>query len=101
MNPLMNPQSTESPTNHIDFSIESLIQIAVKKVVGDKLDRIQATLNLIVNGQTYSVDDVAKITGKTPTTIRTHIKKEYLKATQKGKSYTITQDQLNEYLTQN
>ena len=49
----------------------------------------------------YTVNQVAKLVEKDPVTIRNHIKAELLIASKPGKSYIITEQNLNKYIKSN
>lgn len=50
-------------------------------------------------GETYSTKEVAEKIGVNEQTIRRHIREGLLKATQNGKSYIITEQNLKKYIS--
>lgn len=64
------------------------------------LNTLNKKLDSLIESKTFTVQEVAKIVNKTPSTIRKHLAQGLLQGIKNGRDYSITQDQLNDYLTQ-
>lgn len=92
-----NNDKPESMIIQIELSDEQLDKIACRAV-----DRIKQEEVSRAPEKVYSVNEVAeRISSVTVDTIRRHCRNGVLKASKSGKSFLITEENLNQYLLKN
>lgn len=79
------------PRETIEFIAAECVKIIDKK----------KTVNPERKTKTYTTAQIAKLLHRSKTTIQRHCEKGILIATKPGKSWIITEDNLNEYLEKN
>lgn len=81
---------------------EIIEKVALKIIEITGLDKaLDETIKKSMIGKIYTAKEVADIVGKKHRTILKHIDLEILKANKPGKSYQITQTQLENYVKSN
>jgi len=81
--------------DELEFTIKAspgLIEAIADRVIEKTMTEFEA------KEVTYTVKEVAKRVNKTGQTIGNHIRKGLLKANKTGKSWTITEQHLNNYI---
>lgn len=84
----------------VEKSVDKALSVALVEV-NTKLDKLQTLLSKVIGEKTYSVKEIASLTGRNYDTVRRHARNGTLSAAKKGKNYMITQEELEDYLTDN
>ena len=77
--------------------LEKLIGDVSKNLI-EKLEDLLSRKEIISEMQTLTVNDVAKMLNRNPTTILRYLDKGLIKATKPGKDWIITQESLTNYI---
>lgn len=90
----INEEGDKTNIGIFEKSMEQIVERAVKK----ELSPILKALEVLIVDKEYTVNEVAAILDKSPITVRSWIKKRVIGWKMTGKSYRITQRQLEEFI---